>query len=194
MKDPQQLYEIGFIHGRFQVLHNDHLKYLLAGKALCRRLIVGITNPDPQLTKAETADPKRSSPLANPLTYYERHLMVEAVLLDAGLKAHDFMIVPFPINFPERYRYYVPMDAVFFLTIYDEWGKRKQQYFKSLDLITHVLWEVSPDKKGISGRDIRERIATHQAWEHLVPACVPVLIERWNIRDRLKELQKMTES
>lgn len=190
MKNPRQLYETGVIHGRFQVLHNDHLKYLLAGKALCRRLVVGITNPDPQLIKKETQDPKRSRPLANPLTYFERHIMVETALLDAGLKPRDFMIVPFPINFPERYRYYVPMDAVFFLTIFDEWGKRKQQYFKSLGLTTHLLWEVPPDKKGISGSDIRERIATNQAWEHLVPACVPVLIERWNIRDRLEELQK----
>lgn len=188
MKNSQPSYETGVIHGRFQVLHNDHLKYLLAGKALCRRLVIGITNPDPHLAKNETADPKRSSPLANPLTYFERHVMVEATLLDAGLKTNDFMIVPFPINFPERYRYYVPMDAVFFLTICDEWGARKQRYFKSLGLITHVLWEVPPNKKGISASDIRERIATNQAWEHLVPACVPVFIERWNIRDRLKEL------
>ncbi len=190
MKNLQPSYETGVIHGRFQILHNDHLKYLLAGKVLCRRLVVGITNPDPHLTKTETADPKRSDPLANPLTYFERHLMVENALLDADLKPHDFMIVPFPINFPERYRYYVPMDAVFFLTIYDEWGRHKQLYFKSLGLETHVLWKAPPDKKGISASDIRERIASNQAWEHLVPACVPVLIERWNIGDRLRELQK----
>ncbi len=189
MTNTQPPHETGVIHGRFQVLHNDHLKYLLAGKALCRRLIVGITNPDPHLTKSDTADEKRSAPLANPLTYFERHLMVENALLDAGLKPNDFMIVPFPINFPDRYRYYVPMDAVFFLAIYDEWGTRKQQYFKSLGLNTHVLRKVPLDKKGISGTDIRERIVTDQAWEHLVPPCVPVLIKQWNIRDRLKELQ-----
>lgn len=43
----------GVIHGRFQLLHNDHLKYLLAGKARCEHLVVGITNPDPCLTKAD---------------------------------------------------------------------------------------------------------------------------------------------
>jgi nicotinamide-nucleotide adenylyltransferase len=43
----QVLYELGVIHGRFQVLHNDHLRYILAGKELCRHLVVGITNPDP---------------------------------------------------------------------------------------------------------------------------------------------------
>lgn len=189
MKNTQPTHETGVIHGRFQILHNDHLKYLLAGKALCRRLVVGITNPDPFLTKSETVDPRRSQPLANPLTYFERHVMVETVLLDAGLNPHEFMIVPIPINPPERYRYYVPMDAVFFLTIYDAWGKRKQQYFESLGLATHVLWEVPPKKKGISGSDVRERIATGQAWAHLVPAGVPGLIEHWKLRDRLDGLQ-----
>ena len=46
-------YETGVIHGRFQVLHNDHLKYLLSGKALCRHLVVGITNPEPLLARME---------------------------------------------------------------------------------------------------------------------------------------------
>jgi|GEM_PF-3973487 len=35
--------DVAVIHGRFQALHNDHLKYLLAGKACCRHLTVGIT-------------------------------------------------------------------------------------------------------------------------------------------------------
>ena len=68
MNEHPKLYETVVIHGRIQVLHNDHLKYLLAGKAHCRRLVVGITNPDPFLTRNENADPKRSDPLANPLT------------------------------------------------------------------------------------------------------------------------------
>jgi len=54
-------YEVGVIHGRFQVLHHDHLKYLLAGKELCRHLVVGITNPDPFTVREESADLKRSS-------------------------------------------------------------------------------------------------------------------------------------
>ena len=48
--------EVGVIvseHGRFQVLHNDHFKYLMAGKAQCRHLVVGITNPDPTLTRRD---------------------------------------------------------------------------------------------------------------------------------------------
>lgn len=190
MKNSEPIYDTGVIHGRFQVLHNDHLKYLLAGKAHCNKLVVGITNPDPWLTRTERADPKRSDPLANPLTYYERHIMVEAALLEAGIQRHAFTIVPFPINLPDRYAYYVPMDAVFFLTIYDDWGRRKLQYFKNMGLTTFVLWEVPLHQKGISGSEIRSRIVKGQPWEHMVPACVASMIQSWGIPERLKKLSK----
>jgi len=150
--------------------------------------VVGITNPDPVLTKAEAADPIRSDPLENPLTYFERYVMVKTVLTGAGVALEDFSIVPLPINYPERYHYYVPMDAVFFLTIYDQWGKRKQQYFESLGLTTHLLWEVPPEEKGISATEIRHRILSGQPWAHLVPECVPPLIESWGIAKRLRQL------
>jgi nicotinamide mononucleotide adenylyltransferase len=192
MTECKQLYETGVIHGRFQILHNDHLKYLLAGKALCRNLVVGITNPDPSLTKTESTDPTRSDPLENPLTYYERHILVKEVLLQAGLDWSDFTIVPLPINLPERYQYYVPLDAVFFLSIYDNWGQRKLQYFKSLELRTHVLWEVPTERKGISAADIRQKLLADQPWEHLVPACVPPRMKAWGILERLKQLRKNT--
>ena len=140
----------GVIHGRFQVLHNDHLSYLLAGKVRCRHLVVGVTNPDPMLTRDDPADPNRSSPLANPLTYFERYTMVRWVLLGAGLDHGDFSVVPFPINLPALYRHYLPMDATFYLTIYDEWGKRKLEQFKAVGLKTEVLWTRDPGNKGLS--------------------------------------------
>jgi len=117
-------YETGVIHGRFQILHNDHMKYLMAGKKMCKHLVVGITNPDPFLTRQEDADPNRSAPQANPLTYYERYVMVGSALDEAWVSPREFSIVPFPINIPKLYKYYVPMDAVFFLSIYDKWEKK----------------------------------------------------------------------
>jgi nicotinamide-nucleotide adenylyltransferase len=189
MDGKMRLARTGVIHGRFQILHKDHLKYLMAGKALCRYLVVGITRPDPFLNKDEIADPARSDPLANPLTYYERHMMLDAVLREAGFQSREFMIVPFPINLPERYEYYVPMDAVFFLSIYDDWGRRKLRYLKSMGLRTHLLWEVPPEKKGISAAEVRRLIVNDQPWEHLVPACVPPLLNRWDVPRRLKGLQ-----
>ena len=188
MIETGEIAETGVIHGRFQVLHNDHLKYLMAGKRLCRHLVVGITNPDPHSTRAEVADPLRSDPAANPLTYFERYRMVKAVLRDEGLAGDEFSIVPFPINYPERYPYYVPLDALFFLSIYDDWGRRKREYFQDLGLKTHVLWEVSPEQKGISAVDVRRLMAEGAPWEHLVPPAVPSLMAKWAIADRLKKL------
>ncbi|WP_051617209.1 nicotinate-nucleotide adenylyltransferase [Desulfonatronovibrio hydrogenovorans] len=182
------MYDLGVIHGRFQILHNDHLKYLLAGKSLCRHLVVGITNPDPVLTTDVQVDRNRSAALSNPLTYYERLIMIQAALQESAISSHDLTVVPFPITRPELYKYYVPLDAVFFLSIYDDWGRKKLDQFKSLDLATHVLWEVAPEQKGISSTDIRKLILDSRPWEHLVPASVARLCRKWDLPARLAKL------
>lgn len=190
MKTDNQKYKTGVIHGRFQILHNDHLKYLMAGKGLCRHLVVGITNPDPSLTREDDADLKRSSRLANPLTYYERYCMIRSVMEDAGLNFNEFSIVPLPINLPDMFRYYVPMDAVFFLAIYDDWGKKKLKMFQSLGVRTHILRETALNRKGISASDIRRHIIDNEPWEEMVPPTVAALVKDWNITKRLKELSQ----
>jgi nicotinamide-nucleotide adenylyltransferase len=171
------MFELGVIHGRFQVLHNDHLKYLLAGKKRCNHLVIGITNPEPELTAHDAVDPNRSSPEANPYTYFERQRMVCAAMQGAGVEAAEFSIVPFPINFPDRYKYYVPMDGVFFLTIYDEWGEKKLEMFNELGLQTEVLWRRSLSEKGLSSSAIRELMRKGEPWEHLVPKQVVEVIK-----------------
>jgi nicotinamide mononucleotide adenylyltransferase len=188
MADATPIYATGVIHGRFQVLHNDHLKYILAGKALCRHLVVGITNPEPLLVREEKADPHRSDPSANPLTYYERYCLVKAVLSAQGLLPEAYSIVPLPINMPERYHYYVPMDAVFFVTIYDAWGERKLNYFRSLGVKTHILRKVPAAEKGLSAGEIRRLMVQGEPWAHLVPAAGARLLTAWDIPARLREL------
>jgi len=182
--------ETGVIHGRFQVLHNDHLRYLLAGKARCRYLVVGITNPDPTLSKADSADPHRTDPVSNPLSYYERYLMVEAALIEAGLSSTEFAVVPFPINLPALYRYYVPLEATFYLTIYDDWGRKKLKHFQSLGLKTEVLWEWPIHEKGISAADIRGKMLEGSDWDKLVPLSTRSLMRRWEIPARLQNLSR----
>jgi len=184
----QPLYELGVIHGRFQVLHHDHLRYLLAGAELCRHLVVGITNPDPSLTRDDQTDNQRSQPMANPLTYFERYRLVRAVLAEAGLAEKQFSVVPLPINLPELYRYYVPMEAVFFLSIYDDWGRKKLAAFQDLGLHTHVLWEVTPEEKGLSAGDIRQLMRDGQPWGKLVPTAAARLLQQWKIPQRLARL------
>lgn len=182
----------GVIHGRFQILHLDHLRYLLAGKALCEHLVVGITNPEPDLSAYDETDPSRSDPLANPLTYYERLVMVRLALQSSGVSPDEFTIVPFPVNFPDRYRHYVPMDAVFFLTIYDDWGRKKLAMFQALGLKTHVLWEKPPHEKGLRASDVRRRIRENLPWEHLVPPSTAQLVHAWNLPERLRSMNAST--
>jgi nicotinamide-nucleotide adenylyltransferase len=183
-------YDVGTIHGRFQILHNDHMKFLLAGKKLCKHLIVGITNPDPSLTKDHDSNPHRSKPIANPLTYYERYVMIKEALLEKGLKISEFSTVPFPINVPELLKYYVPMDAVFFLSIYDGWGRQKKAYLEALGLKVHVLWEVPLESKGLSGNDIRDSMLKGEPWEHFLPTAVVKLVKKWEIITRISELSR----
>ena len=180
--------DTGVIHGRFQLLHNDHMKYLLAGKERCNHLVVGITNPDPTLTKSDSADSHRSAPAANPLTYWERYQMVRAALTGEGLGMDEFSVVPLPINFPELYQYYVPLDATFFLTIYDQWGERKLEMFKSLGLATEVMWRRPLEQKGLSATHVRRRIVDDDAWQKRVPAAVAQLVEEWGLKERFKVL------
>jgi nicotinamide-nucleotide adenylyltransferase len=182
--------EIGVIHGRFQVLHHDHLKYLIAGKARCEHLVVGVTNPDPTVTKEDSTDSNRSSLIANPLTYFERYTMVREALVEAGLNLADFSIVPLPINLPGLYKYYVPLYGTFFLTIYDEWGKRKLKQFQDLGLEVEVLWEKSTQGKGLSASEVRRRMASGEEWESLVPPSTRDLMKRWDIPERLRRLHQ----
>lgn len=176
----------GVIHGRFQVLHNDHLRYLEAGRARCRHLVIGITNPDPVHTAPESADPERGRPEANPLTYYERYRMLRAALDEAGWAPEAYSIVPLPINFPELYGHYVPPEATFLLTIYDAWGRRKRARFEALGLRVEVLWERPPGEKGICGHEVRRRMRAGEEWASLVPPSVHALMERWRIPERLR--------
>jgi nicotinamide mononucleotide adenylyltransferase len=182
------LHSLGVIHGRFEILHNDHLKSLVAGKARCEHLVVGITNPDAILSREDDADPERSSLSANPLTYSERYQLVVAVLVDAGVAFHAFSVFPFPTNLPELYRYYVPMGAVFFITICDAWGERKLGLLTGQGLSVKVMWRKPPDAKGLTGSEIRRKMVCGEPWEHLVPQSAVRLLEKWKIVERLREL------
>lgn len=180
---------IGVIHGRFQGLHQGHMEYLLEGKKRCDFLYIGITNPDPGLTKENEADTKRSMPEENPFTYYERMIMLRDAMLEAGIKRNEFEIVPFPINFPELIQYYVPLDSLFFVTIYDEWGKHKLETLNALGVKTDLMWTRTLEERFTTGKDVRKLIAEDQSWEHLLPISVANYIKNYGLDLRIKKLK-----
>jgi len=178
---------IGVIHGRFQPFHLDHLKYALAAKEKCDYLLIGITNPDPFLTADDQVDLHRSLQSANPFTYYERLVIVRESLLEAGLNYTSFDIVPLPINIPELIKFYIPSDAIHFLTIYDDWGKRKYELLNSLGLNVEVLWTKSLHEKGITASDVRSKIIHGLPWEYLCPPAAVGIIKSMGLDKRIKE-------
>jgi cytidyltransferase-related domain len=163
---------VGVIHGRFQMLHKGHMEYLLAGKKRCEHLIIGIANPDTSLTKYNTANPHRSNPNANPLTYFERFQMLQGTLKDYGIGLDEFDIVPFPINYPELVFNYVPVDAKYYITIYDEWGEEKKKILENIGCDVDVMWRRKPEERFTSGTEVRKRICEGRPWKDLVPEYV----------------------
>lgn len=181
--------KIGVIHGRFQVLHNDHMKYLLAGKEKCEHLIIGICNPEVELTKYTEANPHRSKKSANPLSYFERMECIKYSMIEAGIRQDEFDIVPFPIDFPDKISNYVPLNAKYYMTIYDKWGEEKLKILQDeLKLEVEVLWRVAIERKGISGFNVRKCIQEGKEWKQLVPNFVYHYIVENHLDKRIKKL------
>ncbi|MBQ7345285.1 MAG: nicotinate-nucleotide adenylyltransferase [Oscillospiraceae bacterium] len=180
--------ELGFIHGRFQLFHNDHLNYALLAKERCKKLIVGITSPENASLIREEVDPHRSEAASNPFTYYERYNMVKLALLGAGMKREDFEIVPYPIERPEILYNYVPLHATSFFTIYDKWGYEKLDRLKSLGYGTVVLFD--DREKKMCSTEIRQKIVEEEDWKQMVPEAVYQYIVENDLTEKVKQLMR----
>jgi len=185
---------IGVIHGRFQVLHIGHMEYLLAGKKRCEYLLIGITNPDVSMTRFTKANPHRSSSIANPLSYYERFRMITEAMIEAGVKRNEFDIVPFPINYPELLFNYVPKNAKFYMTIYDEWSIEKLNLLKSLGCDIDIMWTRTNDEKVASGTQVRKCIIHDEPWQHLVPRSVYNYVVNNGLDIRIKKMSLVEDN
>ena len=180
--------ELGFIHGRFQLFHNDHLQYALLAKEQCKKLIVGITSPENASLIREEIDPHRSEAAANPFTYYERYNMIKLALWEAGVKREDFEIVPYPIERPEILYNYVPLNATSFFTIYDKWGYEKLERLGALGYGTVVLFD--DREKKMCSTDIRQKIYDGSDWKDMVPNAVYNYIVENNLTEKVIKLLK----
>ena len=172
-------YEWGCVHGRFQPFHSGHLEYALLAKKRCRRLLIGVTNPDLTWIMPEAANANRHTAESNPFTYFERALMLRDSLLDEGLEAGEFLVAPFPIQQPELCRYYVPEGTIHFIRVYSGWEEEKVCRLRAHGLTVEVLSR--DEEKAVSGTEVRRLIRAGLAWEHLVPAAaVPIIHDAIN--------------
>ena len=141
----------GVVNGRFQVLHLKHMEYILAAKMRCRKLYIGLTNPDSLHTRESVNDENRSARSANPLTYFERYQMIRGAMKEFHVPESEYDILPFPINCPEYLLQYVPKDAVYYMGLCDEWDEEKYKILRSLGLKVEILWRKTLEEKGRYG-------------------------------------------
>ncbi|WP_299114751.1 adenylyltransferase/cytidyltransferase family protein [uncultured Winogradskyella sp.] len=176
--------KIGVVHGRFQPLHKGHMdNYILLALEKCDFLIIGITNPDPTHSLPDESNLSRTRPQNNPLTYYERLNIITAALYESGMNKEDFLIVPFPINFPQLLKFYVPKDATHYLTVFDEWGENKIKYLKNNGFKARKL--TNNKEKNISSTLVREKILVNKPWKSLVYKSTQPYIESYQLKNRL---------
>ena len=176
----------------------------LQAKANCEHLIIGIANPDPDNTKPDESHSERAKAVTNPWTYYERLLMVKETLLDIGLLPTDFDIVPFPINYPERIKYYVPADATHFTRVYEPWNYRKLELLTGEGYEVEVLFEGTPEEKkheftlpigglgkagtvkAAEGTIVRKLMGEGGDWQTYVPAGTASVVVELDLISRLQ--------
>ena len=51
-----------------------------------------------------------------------------------------------------------------YLSISDDWGRRKLALMRERGLRTHVLWEVPPEEKGLTATEVRACMAAGRPW------------------------------
>lgn len=180
--------KIGVIHGRFQGLHNGHVEYLLAGKSRCEHLVIGITNflCNAQSERISSIDNHRLTAQANPFTYFERMEMIRLALLENNVKESEFSIVPFSIEQPEQLFNFTPKNAVYYITIYDDWGREKLRILKELKLNVDVMWERAESQKPVSGTLVRAQIRSGENWEQFVPKSVAQYIKAHGLEEAVR--------
>jgi nicotinamide mononucleotide adenylyltransferase len=173
-------FPVASIHGRFQIIHNEHVRYFRAAAKKYGGLYIGITGQHADADRERS----RSPTSGHPLTYWERAAMWEAFLEAEGARqAH--VIGPFPIERPDALIDFVPLSCVCATTVREEWNREKIGRLERLGYRVDVLYEDL--SKDLSGAMIRELISTGSSgWEALVPPAVAGFLQSIGIEGRLR--------
>ena len=181
--------EKGIVYGRFQIMHMKHLEYILAAKMRCQKLYIGITAPDAKYAPTDESINYRARKSANPMSFIERFEMIDECLRDFKVDRNEYEIIPFPIDRPAYMDQYIPKDAVFFLSICDEWTQKNEKLLEYWGLETEVLWRRDSKDKGVSGSEVRQRILEGEPWNNLVPRTVYDYVVSHGIDNRIRSLR-----
>jgi cytidyltransferase-like protein len=180
---------MGSVHGRFQPLHNGHLEYIREAARRTELLFIGLTQfRRRQLIQVEADDAvHRAQPNSNPLTYYERLQVIDAVMNAEGLSSERYRVTPFPIEEPSELLDFLPVSVTIFTTTYDAWNREKIRLLEELGYTVQNLW--TRTTKAVSGATVRQLMVDgDSAWMGLVPAVAVPLLEEFELPTRLRRL------
>lgn len=168
------MYNNAIACGRFQPFHNDHLEYLLSALNQSKFLWIGITKPFANFDEENESHRQKAS--SNPFNFIDRLQMVRNSLLECGVPAECFCIIPFDFENPLIKQSMPPSDLVL-VTITDNWSNEKIEKLKNLGKKVEVLFEkMNPE---ITGTIVREMIVEKdEDWRKLVPPAVVRYIDR----------------
>lgn len=191
MSSDHSAFDAGFVHGRFQVFHKEHLEYVLAASRRCKFLMIGITQPDiNDLLKSHDGDVHRHLASENPMTYAERAEAIRRSLVSEGLKEQSFAVVRFPLEQPDLLISHIPVTATAYTTICDKWNERKIELLKNTGYRVEVIFRRDSATR-IRSSVIRKMIATGQVdWSEFVPAACRDYLAELEIGERLLAVSK----
>jgi nicotinamide-nucleotide adenylyltransferase len=163
------------VTGRFQPFHVDHLKLLEEALSRAALVLIGITNPDHRSLQPTAASAHRHLAAANPFSYFERLLFIEAALEHLGVARTRYIITPFPLDEPSTWTAYVPAGTPQLVRIFSDWERDKSHRLA----VAYPVIELQGDaRRRVSASDIRAAMARgDDAWRRLVPAGTRALLK-----------------
>jgi nicotinamide mononucleotide adenylyltransferase len=102
--------------------------------------------------------------------------MIREVLRDEGIDTDRSLIIPFPVNDPARWQYYLPPGAVHYLRVFSDWEQAKVDRLREHGYTVEVLHPGIA--KEIEASEVRRRMANGEDWQSLVPSAVVRVLER----------------
>lgn len=157
------------VTGRFQPFHVDHLALVVDALSRAEQVLIGITNPDVRSLQPAPESDHRHLPAANPFTWLERLVFIEAALEHHGVARSRYTITPFPLDAPETWSAYMPAGTPQLVRIFSDWEREKSRRLAAGD---YPVIELQGDPlHRVSASDIRAAMARRDGtWRELVPA------------------------
>lgn len=185
----ERRFAVASVHGRFQPLHLDHMRYLAAALEVSDHVRVGITQcASSQPLDVPGASAHRSLPEANPLAFGERRELVELALGEQGVPTRRFSVEPFPIETPELLPATLPITVPILTTRVDTWNDIKAAMLRSLGYTVHVLYDRDPPE--VTGTQIRELMYRRDPrWYGLVAQGTQHYLESLDLPSRIDMLR-----